>query len=300
MAKKLISYPLKQKIIEIAGNCFWYWNNLYVFLESCGVEREHYLRYKGQGLNKYHLMRNIISDLEDKDDLDTLLSIQSNLYNLQSIPDANVPDEKKAKKLLQEFKELCSEDLLTAESKRRESNQKREQRLKEIAETVDYQQRLREIYDHFLGLCSMDDPHKRGFELEQLIYDLFALNEIEFHKSYKTDDEQIDGYFCYDNFHYLLETKWVKEQIRQDELAIFDKKIDKKLQSTRGFFLSMNGFTDDAISAYSGHKPRLILMHGEDLTLILDCHILLEDALRAKIENAVKNGNVFFKLRNLK
>jgi len=36
MAKKL-SLEAKEKIVGLAGACFWYWNGYYSFRDSCGV-----------------------------------------------------------------------------------------------------------------------------------------------------------------------------------------------------------------------------------------------------------------------
>src|ERR1035437_9924424 len=93
MAK--MSYDIRQKVIEIAGNCFWYWDNFHSFLESSGVKKEHYLRYAGE--NKYKMMRNIITDLEERNDETVLQEIVKNLYKLKTIPDTNVPDPQEVK-----------------------------------------------------------------------------------------------------------------------------------------------------------------------------------------------------------
>jgi hypothetical protein len=297
MNKKL-SFEIKNKLIEIGGNCFWYWNIYQTFFESCGVKRDHYLRYKAE--NKYNVMRNILSDLEERGDVETITKIIQNLCTLKSIPDANIPDPKKAKNLLEELKEACGEDFIDKEVSRREIDKKRTESQDRLTKSLTHKGKFDDLNSRFLSLFSAQNVQQRGFELEQLIYELFALNEIDFHKSYRTTNEQIDGYFNYEHFHYLVEVKWVNAPIKQGELAVFDKKIDKKLQSTRGLFISMSNFAEDAIQAFSGQQPRLILMDGEDLTLIFSNRILLEDALKAKIECAVKDGNIFYRLRNIR
>ena len=94
-------------------------------------------------------------------------------------------------------------------------------------------------------------------------------------------------------------TKWINGQTKQGDLAIFDKKIDKKAKSTRGLFLAMDGFDEDGILSISGKEPRIVLMDGEDLSFILSGRISLKDALSAKIDKLVKEGNVFYKIKNL-
>jgi len=292
-----LSYSLKQKLIDIAGNCFWYWDNFYGFLESCGVKRNHYMRYSGN--NKYTVMRNILTDLEEKRDDKTLKSIISELYKLKSIPDKNVPDPVKSKKLLSELRDICSEDIIEKEILERKAKEQSKTYLSEIELSLNRKKHLEELNKLFLKLFAADNPQQRGFELEKIIYELFLFFEFEIQKPYKTQNEQIDGYFKYEKFDYLLEIKWIKEKIKQEDLAIFDKKIDKKAKSTRGLFIAMNGFDENAILSISGKEPRIILADGEDLTLILNGRISLFDVIKAKVDTLVKSGDTFFKIKNL-
>jgi restriction endonuclease Mrr len=82
-------------------------------------------------------------------------------------------------------------------------------------------------------------------------------------------------------------------------LSIFDGKIRGKAQSTRGLFLSANGFDEKAVAKFSGDSPRIILMTGEDLALILCGRVLFTDAMKAKVEAIVRYGNINFPIRNI-
>ena len=122
----------------------------------------------------------------------------------------------------------------------------------------------------------------------------------EYTKPYKTPDgEQIDGYFKYEKFDYLVECKWEDGFIKQRDLSIFDGKIRGKAQSTRGLFLAANGFDENAIQKFSGDSPRIILMSGDDLAMILNGQVLFYDALKAKVEAIVRYGNINLPLRNI-
>ncbi|MCK9422168.1 MAG: restriction endonuclease [Bacteroidales bacterium] len=295
MAK--MNYDIRNKVIEIAGICFWYWDNFYSFLENCGIKRDHYLRYEGE--NKYKMMRNIIADLEEKDDEETLKEIVKNLYNLKSIPDPNVPDPQKSKNLLKELKEICGSDLIEKEIEDRKREERSKVFIQETSTKVQREQNLLELNNRFLCLFTNSDHQQRGFELEKVIYNLFHFFEFDFQKPYKIKDEQIDGWYKYEKFDYLLEIKWIEGKIRQDDLAIFDKKIDKKAKSTRGHFIAMDGFSDDAILSISGKEPRIILMDGEDLVYVFNGNISLHDAIKAKVDKLVKEGNTFYKLKKI-
>lgn len=124
---------------------------------------------------------------------------------------------------------------------------------------------------------------------------MLHLSEFEHTKPYRTPgQEQIDGHFKYEKFDYLVEIKWTKEPTKQPDLSIFDGKIRGKAQSTRGFFVSANNFDTTAIQKYSGDSPRIILMTGEDLALVLSGHVLFVDAMKAKVDAIVRLGSILF------
>ncbi len=100
-------------------------------------------------------------------------------------------------------------------------------------------------------------------------------------------------------FDYLCEIKWTSEITKQLDLAVFDGKIRGKAQSTRGLFLSAGGFDENAITKFSGDSPRILLMNGEDLALILNGNFLFFAALKAKIDALVRYGRINMPLRQL-
>ena len=165
-----------------------------------------------------------------------------------------------------------------------------------------FRQRLESLNTQFISLHTNSEvtPHQRGYALETLYCDLLELNEFDYKRPYKTPDgEQIDGHFRYEKFDYLIESKWEQGLIKQKDLAIFDGKIRGKMQSTRGLFLAANGFDENAVAKFSGDAPRIILMTGEDLALILSDRIGLSDALDAKLDAIVRYGNINKPLREI-
>ena len=295
MAK--LNYELKQKLIDIAGHCFWLWKKYYSFLESCGIKEEEYKRYEGMG--KFDIMRNIIAELENKNDEERLMKMVKTLYGLKGLPDDNVPDPERSKKDLEELRAICGEDLIKKEVEQKEFIKRLEKKRKVAEVEKKYNENLEKLCKRFTELSSLADLQARGFEIEDLVYELFYINEIEYQKSYRAGSEQIDGFFNFENFHYLVEVKWTKGKVNQGELAILDKKIDKKIKSARGLFISVNGFGDNCVESFSGKEPRIVLADGEDLFLILNGRVLLKDALKSKIDNVAKRGDIFFRLKNL-
>ncbi|PLY06763.1 MAG: hypothetical protein C0622_00660 [Desulfuromonas sp.] len=301
MIKKL-NYEVKEKIVSLAGACFWFWNSFYSFLDSCGVSKRIQSQYPKETFNKYQVMRNVLERLEEKGEVETLNNIVSGFYRLNNAIDRDNLDESKAKGLLKEFKNLVGNDPIETEIKKKEQVAKRETAKQKIEENINFKKRLDQLNSRFMGLFSLSDmtPQQRGFKLEELFFDLLQLNEFEFTPPYKTTDgEQIDGHFKYEKFDYLVEIKWTEEVTKQKDLSIFDGKIRGKAQSTRGVFLSASGFDDNAINKFTGDSPRIIFLNGEDLALVLNGSFTLFDAMKAKVDALVRYGNTYLKLREI-
>jgi restriction endonuclease Mrr len=299
MAKKL-SFEAKEKMVELAGACFWYWNGFYSFLDSCGVPKSLQSKYPREAYNKYTMMRAILGDLDQDGNVELIGSIASGFYRLKGPMDRDQLDEKKAKKLLAEFRETIGDDPIEAEIKKREKERSKISYEQSIADRRAHNKRLENLYSEFLGLTTANDitPQQRGFNLEKLFFQLLHLSEFDHTKPYRTPgQEQIDGHFRYEKFDYLVEAKWTQEPTKQSDLSIFDGKIRGKAQSTRGFFISANGFDNTAVQKYSGDSPRIILMTGADLTFILSGRVLFVDAMKAKVDAIVRLGNILYPVR---
>jgi hypothetical protein len=79
-------------------------------------------------------------------------------------------------------------------------------------------------------------------------------------------------------------------------LAAFKTKVDKKLSSTRGIFFSMIGYRPEVMEFTRGVSSNIVLFDSSDLTLILEGHISLIDALDLKIQKASQEGIISFLL----
>ncbi len=300
MMAKRINFEVKEKMVSLAGTCFWFWNSFYSFLDSCGVPKSLQNRFPKEAFNKYQVMRNILSTLEENNQVDTINNIISNFYRLKQPVDKDYLDCKKALQLLDEFRKLVGSDPIEEEIKKREKKKAKQNYQKTINEKITYTKKLEELNAQFARLAALNEltPQQRGFKLEELFFDLLQLNEFEYSKPYRTPDgEQIDGHFRYEKFDYLVEVKWTDGLTKQKDLSIFDGKIRGKAQSTRGLFLSANGFDDNAVAKFSGDSPRIILMTGADLAIILSDQISFHDAMKAKVDAIVRFGNILYSLK---
>ena len=82
--------------------------------------------------------------------------------------------------------------------------------------------------------------------------------------------------------------------------ATSEKKVERKIESTRGFVVSIAPFCEDVLRRLREAGPaKLVLMDGYDMTLILEGRVSLVDALQAKVDKAAQEGIMFFSLAGL-
>lgn len=245
-------------------------------------------------------MRNVLEALEEQNKNDVINNIISNFYRLRNAVDKDNLDNKKAKQLLEEFREIVGNDPIEKEIKKQKQEQTRANYQQSVEQIRSKTEKLDQLNNEFISLTTSTDltPQQRGYKLERFVFDLLQFSEFEYSKPYRTPDgEQIDGHFKYEKFDYLVEAKWIDGLTKQKDLSIFDGKIRGKAQSTRGFFISANGFDENAENKFSGDAPRIVLMSGQDLAMVLNGQFTFFDAMKAKVNAIVRYGNINYALR---
>jgi hypothetical protein len=150
----------------------------------------------------------------------------------------------------------------------------------------------------YLMLRSSVRPQNRGYELEKLLYELLRLFELSPNKPFKITGEQIDGSFTLEGMDFLIEAQWEKVKPAAEELYGFQGKVNRKLQGTKGLFISIEGFTPTSMQAFEkGTTPNILLMDGEDLLYVLEERIDLVKLLSEKRKHASRTGEIFYKAR---
>ncbi|MGD1224979.1 restriction endonuclease [Streptomyces krungchingensis] len=149
-----------------------------------------------------------------------------------------------------------------------------------------------ELKQLFIVMHSAANPQQRGRDFEGFINQMFALYDLEPRAAYSLEYEQIDGAFSFDTDHYILEAKWWKEAIGRRELDVFKSNIERKGKNTLGLYISMSGFTSDALAVYSLSTP-FITMDGGDFMAVLDQRIRLDELMHRKKRHASETGHCF-------
>jgi hypothetical protein len=141
-----------------------------------------------------------------------------------------------------------------------------------------------------------EEAQARGYDLEDLLERLFKLHDIPYQPPYRKGTvEQTDGFFTFNSFQYLVEARWRKDPPNLGELTAFSGKVGRKIDSTRGLFISVGGFRTEVVGEAS-NLLNLILLDGQDLALILEGRISLVEALQIKLDKAAQQGILFYSL----
>ncbi|KKI19738.1 MULTISPECIES: restriction endonuclease [Sphingomonas] len=142
------------------------------------------------------------------------------------------------------------------------------------------------------------EPHRRGYDFERFLTDLFDAFRLKAREPFRLDGEQIDGSFELADETYLVEAKWLNRKIGVAELHTFHGKVEQKASWARGVFISFGGFTDEGLRAF-GRGKRVIGVEGKDLYDALDRGIGIDRLLALKVRRAAETGEVFVPISDL-
>jgi hypothetical protein len=158
---------------------------------------------------------------------------------------------------------------------------------------------ISKLKDQFMAMhADSSDPHRRGIAFEGFINQLFGLFDLEPRAAYSLEREQIDGAFSFDTDDYILEARWWKEPVGRGHMDVFAKKIERKGKNALGLFVSVNGFSQDALDEYSTATP-FITLDGADFFMVLEERVRLDDLLRRKKRYANETGDCHYPATNM-
>lgn len=295
-----ISTALKEAVV----NVFWKKQDVRALFERCGVDArlvaaQDWTRYK------FHIVGPVIDSLNlDQNGIGPLRRI---LQETLAYKDGNhllwLDDGKKRKREAERCLEHLRLLVKDHDAARQSEEEKRQARLKKVEEAkrgAHFQSKVAAIHQRFVAFCGNSDHRRRGFGLEGLLYDLFYVFDLNPRGAFRRVGEQIDGAFVLAGDHYLLEAKWQGGPVILGDLRDLDGAVGSSLDNTLGLFISINGFSPDAIESYSqGNRPRLICMDGGDMMAVLENRIELPDLLQRKNDFAVQRRRVLVLAREI-
>ncbi len=220
-----------------------------------------------------------------------------NFSHLEKL-DGGKEKAKKARNAVNALKELSS-TFLDHQKEQEEFEKKRRKKYNKALKNQELIKHLEEIKTEFYSMISSEDHQGRGFKLERILKDIFHLFDLDPKASFKIVGEQIDGAFSLESTEFLFEAKWTKDPIAINDFDAFSGKLSRKLENTLGLFLSINGFSEDAIKAHTKGRKLMILMDGSDLMAVLEGRIDLIALLNRKKRCAAQTGNIYLRIHEI-
>jgi hypothetical protein len=140
----------------------------------------------------------------------------------------------------------------------------------------------------------------RGRGLERLLHEALRRAGLDPRPPYRPSGEELDGSFKFEGRYFLYEAKWLGDEPPASTIYSFKGKIGGKLVGTIGFFISVTGFSTDAIDALaSGKEKDVLLVTGEDLEAALASPEKLRRMLDLKLRAAAEDGVLNFSVQAL-
>lgn len=293
-----LPFDIREAVVQVCGTAFWLKDPLKSLLLAAGVPVEMYERYAEE--SKFKIARHLLSELDDRGEEGRRVQHQivEELTRLRALPDSSVPNPDAGLAALRLLKELAEAEHLVTSQERSAVERRADEARRRQAGIAARAEKMAELRESFAVLVqSRDDPQGRGYSLEDLLAELFELHELTYRRPYRTLTEQIDGHFEFKGFDYLVEARWRVSPPTESDLGAFKTKVDKKLTSTRGLFVSVVGFRQEVVLEFTrGTTSSIVLMDGQDLSLILEGHVSLTDALDTKVQKAAQEGIIYFPL----
>ncbi|MEW9554095.1 restriction endonuclease [Nonomuraea sp. NPDC050783] len=145
------------------------------------------------------------------------------------------------------------------------------------------------------------EKQRRGNRFEHVLYIMFDAADMDPRTRYRPQGEEIDGSFLHRGRPMLFEAKWTSDPVPASSLYQFRGKVDGKLTGTIGLFISMAGYSDDAVDALvAGKTLNLILFDGFDMRKIAQPNgIRINQAIDIKLRAAAEEGTPYIPLPDI-
>ena len=301
---KKISAVAINTLKEALTNIYWYKSDLRSFLLAV-ISDSNLLSHINWEDYKINICGNLINymRLHEETYQNDLLRLITEIIKITDFSHLEKLDGGKEKALTAEKAVMALKSItktfVDQQEKLDKLEQKRRDQYEKILKNQEMRKQLEEIKTEYFLLISSDDPHNRGYKLEKVIKGLFQIFDLDPKASFHIVGEQIDGAFTFENTDFLFEAKWTKELISTKDMDAFAGKLSRKLENTLGLFLSINGFSEDAIKAHTTGRRLMILMDGSDLMAVLEERIDLIELLYRKKRFASQTGNIYLRIHEI-
>jgi len=141
------------------------------------------------------------------------------------------------------------------------------------------------LLEHYEELIKSKNARQRGYLLENLLNRIFELYEIPAIPSFRRNKngEQIDAGFEMGGWQYIVECRWRAKRAGIRDLDGLDGKVKRSGKSTKGCFLSINGWSKGLPNLMKQNPDKsIMLINGNDIHHVLKGNITLQVLLDVK------------------
>lgn len=304
MSAKAISPAALLALKEALTSVYWYKSDLRSFLTNCLSNPKILMRVNWDDY-KHNIVSTLVDELskQQSQHLPDLLRLVTEVTritdfsHLERLEDG-ASKSKRAREAVAALRKLSTGHATLAD----EQNKAEERRLharEKLQRTTEAKAQTARLATEYSKLVGSNEPQNRGYVLERIIRELFTIFDLDPKASFKIAGEQIDGAFTFQGTDYLFEAKWQKELADAAQLDSLAGKLSRKLDNTLGLFLSINGFSESAVTAHSSGRSVMLLMDGSELMAILEGRIDLIEVLLRKRRHAAQTGNIYLRVQDL-
>lgn len=143
-------------------------------------------------------------------------------------------------------------------------------------------------------------PQSRGQEFNGLIADMLRCWGVE-----RVDDSvrsvgEIDVTFVVDGMRFILEAKWEKTPADFGALIKHRGRVEQRFTGTRGVFVSMAGYTPEAVEGLlKGHRPDILLLDMSHFEAMLSGLLSPQKLFTALLDRASFRSEIYTPLKDL-
>ncbi|MEV0623690.1 hypothetical protein AB0I81_60965 [Nonomuraea sp. NPDC050404] len=295
---------MQRAVIAVCRDAFYFRDDVRAVFVQAGTPRALYDKYDDPTLySKAKIARAVWDELGDMGTPGHVIQkkVVMELCRMRR-PHSDASDQQAGMTAIEELKHEAQASLTLVDPERAAAEARRAASQRRATAVQERQHRLGQLRINFLTLSSLvprsdGERQSRGYKLERLLTDLCRLHDLEYKPPYRITGEQIDGSFHFRGFTYLVEAKWRSSTPTAGDLLEFKAKVDGKIDSTRGLYISMAGFDDNvlnhAFQVARGTRNNLVLMDGRDIAQIFEGRFGLIDALTYKIDAAEQGGKMW-------
>lgn len=303
-SKGRIAINVQLAAIAVCRDAFHWRDDLRAVFLNGGVPRALYDKYDHPDNSKPKIARFIFDELSalGEPGFQIQRKIIEELCRL-SKPHRDAPDQAAGARALGDLKREATFAQILVNPERAAADARRAASERKATAVAERRAKLGSLRGQFLALNRLipatdRERQRRGYDFERLLADLFRLYDLEYRPSYRIEGEQIDGAFHFRGFTYLTEAKWRGSPPDFGDLVDFKAKVDGKMESTRGLFISMAGYdrrvVDHVTHVARGARNNIILVDGRDVARLFEGGVGLIDLLTMKIDAAEHEGVMWF------